>query len=191
MKRINIIGTTGSGKSTLAKALSEQMDYPYVQMDQLFWKPNWQETSDEDLFSKLTKALSDETWVLDGNFSRTNELKWDRVDTIIWLDFGYIRTLCQLVKRTIVRAISRQELWPGTGNKESFFKTFMTKDSILVWFIRSYHKNRIKYSELMRSTEYSHIEMIRLKSPSEIQNFIKQVHSRSLKSTSPPFDDLG
>ena len=191
MKRINIIGTTGSGKSTLAIALSELLGYPYVQMDQLFWKSNWQETSDEEFFPKLAEALSGEVWILDGNYSRSNKAKWERVDTIIWVDFGYIRTLFQLVNRTISRAISRQELWPGTGNKESFFKTFMSKDSILIWFLRCYHKNRIRYSKLMQSTEYSHLEMIRLKSPNEVRNFIKHAHNKSLKSTSLPLGDLG
>jgi len=181
MNRINIIGTTGSGKSTLAIALSELLGYPYVQLDQLFWKSNWEETSDEELFPQLTKALSGEVWVLDGNFSRTNGIKWKRADTIIWVDFGYIRTFFQLLKRTITRVISRQELWAGTGNRESFFKTFLSKDSILIWFLRCYHKNRIRYSELMQSTEYNHIEMIRLRNPNEIRSFIKHAHNKCLK----------
>jgi len=191
MKRINIIGTTGSGKSYLAKSLSEILEYPYVQIDQLFWKSNWQETLDEELFPKLVKAISGDVWILDGNYSRTNKIKWDRADTIIWVDFGYSRTLLQLLKRTISRAISRKELWPGTGNTESFSKSFMSTDSILVWFLRCYHKNRIRYSKLMQSTEYSHIQMVRLKSPNEIQNFIEHAHNKSFKSTSLPLGDLG
>jgi len=191
MKRINIIGTTGSGKSTLALTLSEKLGYPYVQMDQLFWKPDWQETSDEELFPKLTEVLSEEVWILDGNYNRTNQLKWKRADTIVWIDLGYFRTFFQLFKRTLIRAVSQQELWPGTGNKESLYKSFMSRDSILVWFFRYYHINQKRYSKLMQSTENSHIEMIHLKSPSQIRKFIKQAHHQSLESTSGPLDDFG
>jgi adenylate kinase family enzyme len=41
MKRINVIGTTGSGKTTFSKELSTALGIPYVQLDELFWKPNW------------------------------------------------------------------------------------------------------------------------------------------------------
>ena len=181
MQRINIIGTTGSGKTTFAVALAEKLGYPCVQMDQLFWKPNWQEPSDKEFFPKLTKALAGEHWVLDGNYSRANTIKWERADTVIWLDLGYLRTLLRLLRRTVWRAYTRQELWPGTGNKESFSKSFMSGDSILAWFFRSYRKNKSRYSDLMQSSDYEHIEMIRLQSPNEMQIFLDAATEKCMR----------
>lgn len=132
MKRINVIGTTGSGKSTFSEALAKKLSCPYIHMDQLFWKPNWEESTDEEFIPKVKDAVSGDSWVLDGNFSRTNTTKWDNVDTIIWIDYSYSRTLFQLLKRTITRVFSQEELWLGTGNKESFSKSFFSKKSILV-----------------------------------------------------------
>lgn len=43
MNKIIIIGTTGSGKSTVAKKLSEKLNVPHIQLDFLFWKPNWEQ----------------------------------------------------------------------------------------------------------------------------------------------------
>jgi len=175
MKRINVIGTTGSGKSTLAMALAKQLDYPYIQMDQLFWKPNWNESSDDELFPKITKAIAGDVWVLDGNYNRTNQLKWERVDTVIWVNFGFFRTFFQLLKRTILRASIRQELWPNTGNIESFSKSFFSKESIILWFFRCYWKNRKRYSILMNSPEYVHINIIQLRNPNEVEAFLKNL----------------
>ena len=69
--RINVLGTAGSGKSTFSKLIAEKLSVSYIQMDELFWKPNWRESSDEELFPKLEKALSSDDWVLDGNYTRT------------------------------------------------------------------------------------------------------------------------
>ena len=43
MKRINVVGTSGSGKSTFSQVLANKLNYPYLEMDAMFWKPNWQE----------------------------------------------------------------------------------------------------------------------------------------------------
>ncbi|AUL95713.1 adenylate kinase [Vibrio vulnificus] len=68
-------------------------------MDAIFWKPNWQESSDEEFFANLADRLSAEHWVLDGNYNRTAEIKWNRVDSIVWVDYSFVRTLFQAVKR--------------------------------------------------------------------------------------------
>lgn len=74
MNRIIIIGVTGSGKSTLAKLLVERFRYLYIQLDKLFWKANWEETPDTELFPKIEKAIKTDTWIIDGNYGRTNHL---------------------------------------------------------------------------------------------------------------------
>lgn len=175
MRKINVIGTTGSGKSTFSTELAERLGYPCIHMDQLFWKPNWTETSDEEFFSKVESVVTGKSWVLDGNYSRTNDIKWKHADTIIWLDYSYARTFCQLFGRTINRAVTKKELWPGTGNKESFGKAFMSKDSIFVWFFHCYKRNRRKYAVLESSLKEGRIKFIRLRSPKDANAFLKRV----------------
>ena len=177
MKKINVIGTTGSGKSTFSKALANRIDCPYIQMDQLFWKPNWVEPSDDEFIPKVKSAVSGASWVLDGNYSRTNDIKWENADTIIWVDFSYFRTLFQLFKRTVMRIVSRQELWENTGNKESLGKSFMSKKSIFVWFFKNYKNNKSRYSELMNSPRVKHVQFIRLRSPKEVEQFIDAINA--------------
>ena len=172
MKKINVIGTTGSGKSTFSKCLADKIGCQYIQMDQLFWKPNWTESTDDEFIPKLKSAVSGDSWVLDGNYSRTNEIKWENADTIIWLDLSYFRTLFQLFKRTVKRNVSKQELWVGTGNKESFGRSFMSKKSIFIWFFKGYKNNKLRYSKLMGSPSVKHVRFIRLRNPKEVNRFI-------------------
>lgn len=175
MKKINVIGTTGSGKSTFSKQLAERLGYPCIHMDQLFWKPNWEESCDEEFIPKVESIVSGEAWVLDGNYSRTNNIKWQHADTIIWLDYSYLRTLFQLLRRTVVRIVTKEELWPATGNRESFSKSFMSKDSIFIWFFRYYRKNKKRYVALHASFEHGPIKFYRLSSPKDAKAFIESV----------------
>lgn len=178
MKRINVIGTTGSGKSTFSKQLADKLGFPCIHMDQLFWKPNWEGSSDEEFIPKVTEATSGEKWVLDGNYNRTNDAKWKNVDTIIWLDYSYPRTFWQLLTRTVSRIITQEELWPGTGNRDSFRMAFMSKNSIFVWLFLRYKRNKERYSDLHQSLELKHIQFIRLLTPKDAKKFLGSVSVR-------------
>ncbi|MGL6316461.1 adenylate kinase [Vibrio sp. WXL103] len=173
MKRINVVGTSGSGKSTFSRQLASSLGYQYIEMDAIFWKPNWQEPTDEEFFSALEGKLASDTWVLDGNYNRTGSVKWSRVDTVIWIDYSFARTIYQAVKRALVRSINQQELWENTGNVESFKKSFFSKDSIILWTLKTYKSNRARYQRLLANADYGHIKFVRITSPKEARAYIK------------------
>jgi len=178
MKRINVVGISGSGKSTFSKALAEALRIPYVQMDQLFWKKNWEESSDEEFVAKIREVVSSDAWVLDGNYhGRTHSIKWERADMVVWLDYGFITTFVQLLKRSIVRAATGEELWPNTGNRESFRKTFLDRSSILLWFFRFYKLNQRRYSSAMHSNQFSNTPFIRIESRKQASLFLERADS--------------
>lgn len=176
MKFINIIGTTGSGKSTLARKLAQKRQLHYIELDDLLWLDDWQESSNEALFSKLKTAMEDATsgWVLDGLYTRIVPMIMQQVDTVIWLDYPFHINLYRLTKRTLGRVISRKKLWENSNNRESL-KLMLSKESIFVWLIKSYPKNRNKYFDLMHNPAYQHIQFIRLTSPKQTESFLKHV----------------
>ena len=174
MKKINVIGTSGSGKSTFSKKLARKLNFPYIELDAIYWGKNWYEPSDEDLFKNLEQALAQENWVLDGNYTRTIPIKWKEVDTVIWIDFSFWRTFFQSSSRALYRVISQKEIWPDTGNKETWGKLF-SKDSIVLWMLKNYRRNKRRYAILDHQQEYEHIRFIRLKSPKACEGFLKKL----------------
>lgn len=179
MQRINVVGTSASGKSTFARDLAKVLDYPYIEMDQLFWKKDWVESSDEEFFSALEHSLEPEKWVLDGNYNRTCPIKWKKVTHIIWIDYSKTRTLVQAMTRAVKRIFSKKELWPGTNNFETFSRTFFSKESVLLWSYNTYDQNRIRYQKLMNDPSYSHIKIIQIRSPKEAKTFLASLNSKA------------
>ncbi|WP_408098371.1 adenylate kinase [Peredibacter sp. HCB2-198] len=171
MKKIIVVGTTASGKSTLARKISQILDIPHVQLDVLFWGPNWTESSDELFFAKIQTAVQGDSWVVDGNYSRGNHLTWPHADTVIWIDLPFWLNFYQSSSRAFIRALTKEELWPGTGNYETFRMLF-SKDSILLWFFKTYKSNRKKYLQIMGDPKHGHIKFIHLRSRSEIEKLI-------------------
>lgn len=150
--KINIIGTSGSGKSTFGRRIAEALAIPYIEMDRLYWRANWQGTPDDEFLATLEKALAaSPDWVLDGNYNRTRDVKWRDVDLVVWIDRGFIRTLWQAVTRASRRAWHKQELWPGTGNRESFRRSFLSKDSIIIWTIKTWRSNRKRIKRICKT----------------------------------------
>lgn len=174
MKKIIIVGTTGSGKSTLAKKISKRLNSPHIQLDALFWGQNWTEATDEVFFKRIKDSVSGPQWIVDGNYARTNHLTWPHADTIIWIDLPFWTNFYQSLKRALVRIITQEELWPGTNNRESLRMLF-SKDSILVWFFKTYHPNRKKNLERMKDPQYGHLNFIHLRSRTEMRKLLESV----------------
>jgi len=176
-ERINVVGTSGSGKSTFARELAESLNLPFYEMDQLFWKPDWQPSSDDELLRKVREVTSRPKWVLDGNYTRTLAEKWKHAQLVIWLDLSFTRTIFRVAKRVIHRSRTQEEIWPGTGNRESLANAFLSKESIIWWAITTYRTNRNKYEEMMAAPAYSHICFIRLTSPANVASFLKRLQN--------------
>jgi adenylate kinase family enzyme len=179
LSRVNVVGCSGSGKSTFARTLAARLGTPYVEMDAVFWQPHWTQPSDEVFFERLGRALTADTWVLDGNYSRTAALKWKRVQTVIWLDYSRARTLLRSVRRALVRSVTREELWPGTGNRESFRRLF-SRDSIVLFAVRAHRRVRTNYEAAMIDPTLMALQFIRLRTPREADLFLRRIAPRAL-----------
>jgi adenylate kinase family enzyme len=151
------------------------MSIPHLEMDAIFWGPNWREPSDEEFFPKVAAALQGESWVLDGNYTRTIPVKWARVQCVIWLDLPFWPTVSRVIVRSARRAARGEELWKGTGNRESWRKCFLSRDSIVWWAIQSHRKNKQQYAAMMTDPQYAHIQFLRLRSAREIDRFLSRI----------------
>ena len=85
--RILILGCPGSGKSTFARALAARTGLPLVHLDNIWWRADGTHISREDFDRALGELLEGERWILDGDYSRTYEVRVRAADTVVFLDY--------------------------------------------------------------------------------------------------------
>ena len=85
--RILILGCPGSGKSTLARALAARTGLPLVHLDNIWWRADGTHIPREDFDRALDGLLRGEQWIMDGDYSRTYEVRIRAADTVIFLDY--------------------------------------------------------------------------------------------------------
>ncbi|MBI1256230.1 MAG: AAA family ATPase [Chloroflexi bacterium] len=172
MDRIVIIGTTGSGKSTLAEQIAQRMAVPCVELDSLHWEANWQQASTDVFRERVVKATAPERWVVGGNYSKARDLIWTRADTLIWLDYTFPLVISRLFWRTVRRIVTQEDLW-GTGNRETWQKQFLSRDSLFIWAIKTHGKYRQSIQQILTQPEYAHLHLLHFISPRETSQWLK------------------
>jgi len=109
-----VIGSGGAGKSTFARTLGEALHRPVHHLDTLYWRPGWVEPDKEDFRRALEGLCAEETWILDGNYGGTLDLRLAAADTIVFLDLPRVLCLFRVLKRAFIyRGRSRPDMTSG------------------------------------------------------------------------------
>ena len=87
MNRVIIIGPGGAGKSYFSKQLAGITNLPLYHLDNIFWKEDRTHISRDEFDKKLLEILEKDEWIIDGDYSRTYEIRMKYADTIYFLDF--------------------------------------------------------------------------------------------------------
>lgn len=180
MRRINVTGTSCSGKSTLARRLAARLGLPHVEFDACFWGLDWTPVAEATFRERLRDALAPDGWVADGGYASHRDITWERVDTIVWLDYPMPIVLGRWARRTVARIRSGEEFWPGTGNRESVGNV-LRRDGLLWWILRTHRSRRRRTLE--RLATRPDLQLVRLRSPREADRWLAGVQPSSASAS--------
>lgn len=130
MKKICVIGSPGSGKSTFSKLLSTVLNIPVTHLDLIYWNSDESTVSDEEFDSRLSETMSKESWIIDGHYSRTLQIRLKACDTIFFLDYPLDICLDGYLSRQ--NQIRSDIPWIEFSIDEDFIE-----------YIKDFHKNEI------------------------------------------------
>lgn len=172
--RIVVQGASGSGKSTFARELSRVLDVPYLELDSLYHQEHWT-ALDVDTFRELVDVFSQQPrWVSDGNYSSVRDFLWSRADVIVFIDLPRRRVIARLLRRTIRRGISHEELW--NGNRESLRHLFSLDPelNVVLWSWRTHGRYRQSVPDEARSRA-PHAEVTMLRSSAAVASYLQRL----------------
>lgn len=115
MRRILVLGPPGSGKSTLARRLGERLDISVIHLDTHFWEPGWEMPPEEEWIETQRELMrSSDTWILDGNYDSTLEVRLPAADTVVLLSMPPWRSVYRILTRWLAhRGEVREDMAAG------------------------------------------------------------------------------
>jgi adenylate kinase family enzyme len=173
-RRILVLGRTGSGKSTLARDLSAGLDVPHVELDALYFGPEFSTVPVDVLRGRTLAAIESDRWVTDGNKSVVRDLVWPRADTAIWLDYPMIVSLWRLGKRALWRTSDLQAK-AATGKTTELAPQLVSAAKGVLTALRSHSGQRRRYLRLFAEEECRHLLVVRLRSPRAARRWLNRV----------------
>jgi adenylate kinase family enzyme len=171
-QRILVVGSSGSGKTTVGRAIADRLELPHVEMDALFWGPDWTPVDPDVFRARLRDSVQRDAWVFDGNYfsAGARDIVWPRADTVVFLDLPKRTVVRRTIVRTVRRTLTREELW--SGNRETVGNAVRDDDALIRYLWRNYPTYRERYEALQRDPAWSHLEWVTLRSPAAVRAWL-------------------
>lgn len=168
MKKVIIIGCPGSGKTTFAKKLNRATGLPLYHLDAIWHKPDRTHIPREEFDSRIGEIFAESEWIIDGNYSRTIEMRLKECDTVFFFDLPTEICLdgaaCRIGKSRTDMPWTETELDPEFRAQIESFSTKMTP--IIYNLPEKYGQNR---------------EVVVFKSREEADKYINSIESKRSK----------
>jgi adenylate kinase family enzyme len=149
-------------------------------MDALYWLPNWQANPLEQFRTDVQAALDacPQGWICVGNYRHVQDLGLAQADAVLWLQLPFRVCFWRVCKRTITRAWTKQPLWEGNPNRESWRQSFFSRKSILLFAITNRKRQMGNIRHGLSATPH-HAAVIELHSARAVRRWLQGLsHSK-------------
>jgi hypothetical protein len=174
-ERILILGRTGSGKTTLARELAAARGVRHVELDSLYFGPDFSTAPLCLLRDRTSAAIADDRWITDGNKRTVRNLVWPRADTIVWLDYPVYVSLWRLAKRARTRTSVLSAQAAQAGRRSGLPKQMLAAARGVLTALRSHRGQRREYPRLFAQPANQHLAVARLRSPRATRQWMARV----------------
>ena len=177
MRKIAIVSTaSGNGKTTVGRTLAGILEVPFVETDALHHGPGWTEATADELRAKIEPVVETDAWVIDGAYrGKLGDLVLENADVVIWLDLPVRVWLPRLLRRTVRRIATREELW--NGNREELRYALHPTNSVVIYALRHHRDRRRRYP-----VELARFPVVRLRSQRDIDRLLGDAARRATRA---------
>lgn len=155
------------------RQLQAILDIEVIHLDALYWHSGWIETPKPQWQGIVQDLTHRESWIMDGNYGGTLDMRLKAADLVIFLDFPRLLCLWRVIKRRVMYAgKTRPDMASGCPEQLNW--------EFLQWIWNYPNARRPGILEkLSQLTPRS--QVIVLRSPKAVRQFLQDI-SRSLAS---------
>ncbi len=165
-----IIGSPGAGKSFFSTKLHKLTGIPLHHLDQIFWKPGWKKSDKKDFRKRVEKLVKKDTWIIDGNYESTIDVRAIEADTIIFFDYSRWPCLWGCCKRFFNDHLLGKNRPDMTTDCRARF------DWSLIVFIWTYSKNgKINALNKIEAVGFPLKDIVFLRNAEEKQRYFESI----------------
>ncbi len=169
MKRVLVVGSPGAGKTLFAKRLAKKTGLPLVHLDTYYHdktKDYYSEQNKPAWRAKVMELIKPNTWIIDGNYSSTFPDRFERADTIFFLDYPL---------HTRLRGVFNRRLEYRNRKREDMPEDWQEKiDWSFLEFVWNFKKNyRHKITDVLKTQ--SSKKIVIFKKRSEATKYLKML----------------
>jgi adenylate kinase family enzyme len=165
VRRVAVIGSGGAGKSTLARALGERLGIEVVHLDRLYWRPGWIPTPNEEWRALQAELVERESWIIDGNYGGTLDVRLGAADAVVFLDFP---------RRTTVPAVLRR-WWRHRGHDVQAPGCAERLDGTFVRWVWNYRRDSRPRALAAIAAHARHAQVVTLTTRAAVRRFLAEV----------------
>ena len=166
LRRVIVIGSSGSGKSTFARRLRDITGLPLYYLDMIWHKPDKTNISKAEFDKRLDEILSEDRWIIDGNYQRTLEARLKKCDTVFLFDLP--------VEVCLAGAKARI----GTKREDMPWTETELDDDFRQWIVDFPQKQLPEIYGLLE--KYNDKNIVNFKSRQEAETYLKIVSRREV-----------
>lgn len=117
INRISILGGPGTGKSTLSNNLGKELNLPIYHIDGINYLENWIPRDKKERDKIILSKTNESKWIIDGTYKDTLDIRVERSEIVIFLDFSTFAKLRGVFSRYLKNKGNEKKEIPGCAER--------------------------------------------------------------------------